>query len=220
MRSRGVTLVELMVVVALLAILAAIGASYWRNPGAGQIARSVHAMSTNGRRDAIAQGVKRFTTGRPASQPEPRVPCMPNTQLAIAPQQVIQWNCQLIDTAPPQPNQPGCPATVTDDCTWDTIRAHQLYLPHDMTVATVEIQGGLQAAPTDADPARIYFRPNGSADIHVTGGAQNIGGVHESGYIWIRPVGTSDAECQQVLGRCYKILIRGLLGSSEVINKW
>jgi prepilin-type N-terminal cleavage/methylation domain-containing protein len=218
--QRGVTLVELMVVVALLAILAALGVTYWTSPGAGRIARSVQAMATNARRDAIAQGIKSFTAGRPPDRPEPRVPCMPNTQLRITPSQAIQWNCQLNDTAPPQPNQPGCPGTVTDDCNWDTIKAHQLYLPPDMEVAYAQIGSDSRVAPTDGDPAVVYFRPNGSADIHVTGGVQNIGGQNESGTIWVRPVGTGDSECQEVKGRCYKILIRGLMGSAEVINKW
>lgn len=222
MRSRrgagGVTIVELMVVVFLLALLAGIATTYWRSPGAGRIARSVHAIATSARRDAIANGIARFATGR--ATPEPRVPCMPNTQLSITPDQVIQWNCQLIDSAPPQPNAPGCPPAVTDDCTWGSIRANQLYLPTDMEVAYVEIESGAKDVPTAGDPAKIYWRPNGSADIHVTGAADNIGGPNESGRIWIRPKALSDTECTQNAGRCYQIVIRGLMGSAEIIDRW
>ena len=73
---------------------------------------------------------------------------------------------------------------------------------------------------TAADPGKIYWRPNGSADIHVTGNADNIGGANESGRIWIRPKGNTDADCQKIPGRCYQILIHGLMGSAEVIDRW
>jgi prepilin-type N-terminal cleavage/methylation domain-containing protein len=216
--ERGVTLIELMVVVAILAILAALGVSYWHNPGAGRISRTAQAMATGARRDAISLGVLQFTSGR--TVPEPRVPCMPDAQLIVAPDQIVQWNCQLVDSAPPQPNDPGCPSPVTDDCAWDSIKANQLYLPTDMEVAFVSLEGGSRVAPTSGDPGRFYWRPNGSVDVHVTGGAGNIGGANETGRVWIRPKGVTDAECHNVPGRCYQILVRGLMGAAEVLDNW
>lgn len=213
--STGVTLIELMVVVVILAILGTLGVSYWGKGSAGRIARGAQAMATVARRDAIGIGIRRFTDG------QPRVPCMPNTQVAVEPTQVVQYNCNLIDFPAPQLNDPGCPAPVTDDCAGNwTLHTQRIYLPTDMVVAYVSVDGGASVAPTSADPGKIYWRPNGSADIQVPTGVPNLGGPNESGAIWIKPVGTSDADCASYPGRCFKILIRGLMGSAELVNKW
>jgi type II secretory pathway pseudopilin PulG len=210
-----VTLIELMVVVVLLAILATLGMTYWGKGGAGRIARGAQAMATVARRDAIGIGIKKLTDGTP------RVPCMPNTQLVIEPTQLVQYNCNQTDFPAPQPNEPGCPAPVTDDCAGNwTLHAQRIYLPSDMIVAYVEVSGGTAVAPTVGDPGKVYWRPNGSADIHVTGGAENLGGSNESGAIWIKPIAMTDAECQATPGRCFKILVRGLMGGAELVNKW
>jgi hypothetical protein len=93
-------------------------------------------------------------------------------------------------------------------------------LPTDMTVAYVEVNGTPKAVPTSGDPGKVYFRPNGSADMHITGGGANLGAGNESGAIWVKPLNTSDADCATYPGRCFKILIRGLMGSAELVNKW
>lgn len=213
--ASGVTLVELMVVVVILGILATLGVTYWGKGSAARIARGAQAMAIVARRDAIGIGIRRLTNG------DPRVPCMPNTQLVIEPTQMVQYNCNQVDFAAPQPNDPGCPAPVTDDCAGNwTLHAQRIYLPTDMTVAYVEISGGSAVVPTAGDPGKVYWRPNGSADIHVTGGPANLGGPNESGAIWVKPKNTTDADCAAYPGRCFKILIRGLMGGAEMINKW
>ena len=204
-----------MVVVVILAVLATLGVSYWGKGSAGRIARGAQAMATVARRDAIGIGIRRFTNG------EPRVSCMPNTQVVIEPSQMVQYNCNQTDFAAPQINLPGCPASVTDDCAGNwTLHTQRIYLPSDMIVAYVEVGGGTPLPPTTGNPGKIFWRPNGSADIQEPGGADNLGGPNESGAIWIKPVGTSDADCAKFPGRCFKILIRGLMGAAELVNKW
>lgn len=219
MKSRGVTLTELMVVVAIVAIIAAIATRVnWRRDDARVYARKVQMAIFNARREALTMGIQKFPGPIPPAD-TPRAACMPNTRLRVTATQVLQFNCALNTAAsvacfPCVYSGSTCASALADDCTWSAtaIRTFQAPMGYEITRAETQAQnpGGPGAWTNIALPFDIYFSPGGITDT-------TLGPPRETVRLYIRATSlTDESRCTAETGRCFLVLTE----TSKIGARW
>lgn len=210
-RESALTILELMVVVAIVAILAALGMRYaWKDDRGRGFARSAQMAVFNARSRAVAIGIQRYTTGPTPEPNTPRAACMPNTRLRIARDSIEQHECTLNQSV--TANTYPCISGVVDDCTWSgAVRTYRAPRGFEITRIHSRAIGGSWANVSGfpAAPVDLYFRPNGSSDTA-------LGTTNEEVQLLIKNLNVADATCQAEHGLCFMVLSE----SSKIATVW